>query len=241
MNIDPHVNINIPSNSGGSTHSSLLVIFIIFGIAAFLGLVAFGAKSAWIAARRKKRLNEGDTPTNEPLLDDSNSNNQNLPLGYMGKGPIMLGKVVAKGKFGWVRKVSFGKKSFVGKKFENSKLFVFCTQATDGAGNSVAVKMFEANDHASWLTERTVYCLPQMKHPNILTYLGAEKHTEDNNIYWHLITEYHELGSLYDYLKSHTINMKEFLTIFVGIARGMSHFIILSPALKSTHFTRFLY
>ncbi|KAG5450144.1 Activin receptor type-2B, variant 2 [Clonorchis sinensis] len=40
--------------------------------------------------------------------------------------------------------------------------------------------------------------------------------------YW-LVTEYHQLGSLYDYLKTHTIHWKELLQIAVGVARGLSH------------------
>src|SRR6218665_990864 len=105
--------------------------------------------------------------------------------------------------------------------FTNS-LFFF-EQATDGADKIVAVKVFNSMDHASWKTEKEVYLLPQMKHPNILTFLGSDNKVEGITISLWLITEYHPLGSLFDYLKSHTINLKEFLTIFIGIARGESY------------------
>ena len=85
----------------------------------------------------------------------------------------------------------------------------------------MAVKVFALQDRSSWQIEKDVYSLPQMKHNNILTYLGAERRGEGFNSDLWIITEYHPNGSLWDYLKSHTINLKQLLTIIQGISKGM--------------------
>lgn len=38
-----------------------------------------------------------------------------------------------------------------------------------------------------------------------------------------LITEYHELGSLYDYLSQHTVDMEQMLLLSYSAACGISH------------------
>jgi serine/threonine protein kinase len=85
----------------------------------------------------------------------------------------------------------------------------------------VAVKIFSLQDRHSWQIEQEVYRLPQMKHKNILTYLGAERRGEGLNTEYWLITEYHSYGSLWDYLKAYTVDWNQLLTIAQGIARGL--------------------
>jgi len=84
----------------------------------------------------------------------------------------------------------------------------------------VAVKIFSLQDRVSWQIEQEVYRLPQMKHKNLLTYLGAERRGEGLNTEYWLITEYHPHGSLWDYLKAYTVDWNQLLTIAQGIARG---------------------
>ena len=92
----------------------------------------------------------------------------------------------------------------------------------------VAVKIFPIQDKSSYLTEVGVYQLPQMKHENILLFLGAERRhvTEQPGLerteFW-LVTEYHDRGSLYDYLKAHVVSYPEFLKIAQGISRGLDY------------------
>jgi len=94
----------------------------------------------------------------------------------------------------------------------------------------IAVKVFNLQDRNSWQIEKDVYSLPQMKHNNILNYLGAERHGEGLDVEYWLITEYHPNGSLWDYLKSHTVNLKQLLTIIQGIGRGWFLFLVFSYA-----------
>ncbi|KAJ6225048.1 hypothetical protein RDWZM_003593, partial [Blomia tropicalis] len=139
--------------------------------------------------------NMADMPTNEPLLDSHSGG----AIGYDGMKPINLKEIVAEGKFGIVRR------------------------ATDGRDNTIAVKEFNLNDRSSWQIENDVYNLPQMKHQNILKYLGAEKVGESFDTKFWLITEYHPNGSLWNYLKSHTVNLNQLLTIIQGIGAGLTH------------------
>lgn len=66
------------------------------------------------------------------------------------------------------------------------------------------MKQFPAADVNSWTTEQQIYAIPGMKnHPNILQYLAADVRGCEGGVemeYW-IVTEFHEFGSLYDYLK----------------------------------------
>lgn len=90
--------------------------------------------------------------------------------------------------------------------------------------DDVAVKVFPTQDKQSWITEQEIYKLPRMNHPNILHFIGAEKHIfQDAKIEFWLITQYHTLGSLCDYLKSHTVSWQEMCKISESMARGLMH------------------
>lgn len=86
-----------------------------------------------------------------------------------------------------------------------------------------AVKIFPVQEKDSWTTEQEIYKLPRMKHPNILEFIGAEKHMEKMQPEFWLITAYHTYGSLCDYLKAHTISWLELCKIAESMARGLMH------------------
>lgn len=75
----------------------------------------------------------------------------------------------------------------------------------------------------SWNTELEIYKLPRMRHPNILEFLGHEKHTEKIQQEFWLISAYQHNGSLCDYLKSHTVTYKELCKIAESMACGLAH------------------
>lgn len=75
----------------------------------------------------------------------------------------------------------------------------------------------------SWNTELEIYKLPRMRHPNILEFLGHEKHTEKIQQEFWLISAYQHNGSLCDYLKSHTITYQELCKIAESMACGLAH------------------
>ncbi|KAF8563977.1 hypothetical protein P879_04211, partial [Paragonimus westermani] len=91
----------------------------------------------------------------------------------------------------------------------------------------VAIKIFRPAQKESWETELTLFRTPGLAHPNILKFYGADQttvnYTGSPEVELWLVTEYHPLGSLHDYLKSHTISWTVLLQIAIGIARGLSH------------------
>lgn len=90
---------------------------------------------------------------------------------------------------------------------------------------NVAVKVFPTQEKQSWITEQEIYRLPRMNHANILHFIGAEKHIFPDgktNEFW-LISEYHNLGSLCDYLKCHTVSWQDLCKISESMARGLAH------------------
>lgn len=110
------------------------------------------------------------------------------------------------------------------------------TVNNDEKGNNhkiVAVKIFPPHERSSWISEQLVFKTPQIEHENILRFLGSEKRDDPSNPnneplsespsgFW-LITEYHEFGSLCDYLKKNTVNIDQLVKISIGIAAGLNH------------------
>ncbi|XP_045485152.1 activin receptor type-2A [Pieris rapae] len=114
------------------------------------------------------------------------------------QGQVTLCEVRARGRFGAVWRAKLGQ-------------------------SDVAVKVFPLQDKQSWLAEQEIYRLPRMDHPDILHYIGIDR-TGDNlqAEYW-LVTEYHEKGSLCDYLKAHTFTWSEAWRVAASVARGLAH------------------
>ncbi|VDP88061.1 unnamed protein product [Echinostoma caproni] len=99
--------------------------------------------------------------------------------------------------------------------------------STDPKVVEVAVKIFRSAQKDSWLTELSLFRLPGLAHPNILKFYGADQVNDyDGPVpdvqYW-LVTEYHPLGSLYDYLRTNTVSWSELLRVAISVARGLTH------------------
>ena len=109
---------------------------------------------------------------------------------------IRLVKVIARGRFGSVWKAEI-----------------------PGEGATVAVKVFPEHDRHSWILEQRFYTLPHTRDcANILRFIGAESHGSE---LW-LITEYLDIGSLYDYLKARTITLNQLADIALSLANGLA-------------------
>ena len=64
-------------------------------------------------------------------------------------------------------------------------------------------------DKQSWLAEQEVFKLPQLDHNNILHFMSAERRGDSLQTEFWLITDFHEKGSLCDFLKvTHYFNDK---------------------------------
>ncbi|KAJ8268525.1 hypothetical protein COCON_G00136970 [Conger conger] len=67
-------------------------------------------------------------------------------------------------------------------------------------GEEVAVKIFSSREERSWFREAEIYQTVMLRHENILGFIAADN--KDNGTWtqlW-LVSDYHEHGSLFDYL-----------------------------------------
>ncbi|KAG9355985.1 hypothetical protein JZ751_000829 [Albula glossodonta] len=73
-------------------------------------------------------------------------------------------------------------------------------------GEEVAVKIFSSREERSWFREAEIYQTVMLRHENILGFIAADN--KDNGTWtqlW-LVSDYHEHGSLFDYLNRYTVS-----------------------------------
>ena len=131
-------------------------------------------------------------------LDDTGPVSPPTPTPTLLCRPVQLLEIKARGRFGAVWKGQLNK-------------------------DMVAVKIFPLQDKQSWFAEQEIYNLPQMSHDNILKFLGVEKRGENLQMEFWLVSEFHERGSLCDFLKSNILTWEEMTRIAMSMARGLAH------------------
>uniref|UniRef100_A0A2A4JZJ2 Serine/threonine-protein kinase receptor n=1 Tax=Heliothis virescens TaxID=7102 RepID=A0A2A4JZJ2_HELVI len=90
-------------------------------------------------------------------------------------------------------------------------------------GENVAVKIFSSREESSWFREAEIYQTVMLRHENILGFIAADN--KDNGTWtqlW-LITDYHENGSLFDFLSARTIDSITLVKMSLSIATGLAH------------------
>ncbi|KAL2087724.1 hypothetical protein ACEWY4_016552 [Coilia grayii] len=90
-------------------------------------------------------------------------------------------------------------------------------------GERVAVKVFFTTEEASWFRETEIYQTVLMRHENILGFIAADIKGTGSWTQLYLITDYHENGSLYDYLKSTTLDSRSLLRLAYSSVSGLCH------------------
>uniref|UniRef100_A0A8C4X0F6 receptor protein serine/threonine kinase n=1 Tax=Eptatretus burgeri TaxID=7764 RepID=A0A8C4X0F6_EPTBU len=90
-------------------------------------------------------------------------------------------------------------------------------------GEKVAVKVFFTTEEASWFRETEIYQTVLMRHDNILGFIAADIKGTGSWTQLYLITDYHENGSLYDYLKATTLDPRSALRLVCSAASGLCH------------------
>uniref|UniRef100_A0A8C8M873 Serine/threonine-protein kinase receptor n=1 Tax=Oncorhynchus tshawytscha TaxID=74940 RepID=A0A8C8M873_ONCTS len=120
------------------------------------------------------------------------------PSPLVGLKPLQLLEIKARGRFGCVWKAQM-------------------------MNDYVAVKVFPIQDKQSWTNERDVFLTPGMKHENLLRYIAAEKRGTNLEMELWLISEFHERGSLTDYLKGNAISWTELCHIAETMACGLAY------------------
>lgn len=90
-------------------------------------------------------------------------------------------------------------------------------------GEDVAVKIFSSREECSWTREAEIYQTVMLRHENILGFIAADN--KDNGTWtqlW-LVTDYHENGSLFEFLTSHTVDTVQLVVMALSIATGLAH------------------
>lgn len=90
-------------------------------------------------------------------------------------------------------------------------------------GEKVAVKVFFTTEEASWFRETEIYQTVLMRHENILGFIAADIKGTGSWTQLYLITDYHENGSLYDFLKCATLDTRALLKLAYSAACGLCH------------------
>ncbi|PIK43817.1 Alk4/5/7 [Apostichopus japonicus] len=87
----------------------------------------------------------------------------------------------------------------------------------------VAVKIFSSREERSWFRETEIYQTVMLRHANILGFIAADN--KDNGLCTQLllITDYHERGSLFDFLDCNTVDIQGMLTLALSLATGLAH------------------
>ncbi|CAH2043111.1 unnamed protein product, partial [Iphiclides podalirius] len=90
-------------------------------------------------------------------------------------------------------------------------------------GEKVAVKVFFTTEEASWFRETEIYQTVLMRHENILGFIAADIKGTGSWTQMLLITDYHENGSLHDYLQTVVLDTRSLLTMAYSIVSGLAH------------------
>uniref|UniRef100_A0A3Q3K4G5 Activin receptor type-1 n=1 Tax=Monopterus albus TaxID=43700 RepID=A0A3Q3K4G5_MONAL len=90
-------------------------------------------------------------------------------------------------------------------------------------GESVAVKIFSSRDEKSWFRETEIYNTVLLRHENILGFIASDMTSRNSSTQLWLITHFHEMGSLYDYLQLSTLDASGCLRMALSIASGLAH------------------
>ncbi|XP_069791582.1 activin receptor type-1-like isoform X3 [Narcine bancroftii] len=90
-------------------------------------------------------------------------------------------------------------------------------------GENVAVKIFSSRDEKSWFRETEIYNSVLLRNENILGFVASDMTSRNSSTQLWLITHYHELGSLYDYLQHTALDTVGCLRISLSIASGLMH------------------
>ncbi|XP_006815938.1 TGF-beta receptor type-1-like [Saccoglossus kowalevskii] len=90
-------------------------------------------------------------------------------------------------------------------------------------GENVAVKIFSSREERSWFREAEIYQTVMLRNENILGFIAADN--KDNGTWtqlW-LVSDYHENGSLYDYLARIPVDITGVIKLSLSTASGLAH------------------
>ncbi|XP_030558334.1 TGF-beta receptor type-1 isoform X3 [Drosophila novamexicana] len=204
----------IPDFMPNKTLTSWQLVVIIVGVTV---IICFSGTMTWYYCQRRKRLANGrpfakEDSVYDPILNGNTTLHDIIEMTTSGSGSaglpllvqrsiarqVQLCHVIGKGRFGEVWRGRW-------------------------RGENVAVKIFSSREECSWFREAEIYQTVMLRHENILGFIAADN--KDNGTWtqlW-LVTDYHENGSLFDYLTTHCVDTNVMLNMALSIATGLAH------------------
>ncbi|XP_071941771.1 activin receptor type-1-like isoform X2 [Antedon mediterranea] len=90
-------------------------------------------------------------------------------------------------------------------------------------GENVAVKIFSSRDEKSWIRETEIYNTVLLRHDNILGFIASDMTSRNSCTQLWLITHYHPLGSLYDFLNRNILDPPLMCRLLLSASSGLVH------------------
>lgn len=87
----------------------------------------------------------------------------------------------------------------------------------------VAVKIFSQKAEPSWQREAEIYQTTMLRHKNILGFIATDKRADASMTGYWLVTDYYQMGSLFDFLKKQSLSISDSLRMAFSIANGLAH------------------
>ncbi|KAK9515359.1 hypothetical protein VZT92_026011 [Zoarces viviparus] len=148
------------------------------------------------------KVPNGDDPTYGDIFDEFCTSGSGTGLPYLVQRTmarqISLVQCVGKGRYGEVWRGTW-------------------------MGESVAVKIFSSRDEQSWFRETEIYNTVQLRHDNILGFIASDMTSKNSSTQLWLVTHFHELGSLYDFLQYSSLEPESCLKMCLSVACGLVH------------------
>ncbi|KAI8439101.1 hypothetical protein MSG28_012964 [Choristoneura fumiferana] len=165
-----------------------------------VALVAFLAAFLLLCRRRRRACKRPPSPPAAHLAEISSGSGSGLPLLVQRTvaKQIQMVESIGKGRYGEVWLARW-------------------------RGERVAVKVFFTTEEASWFRETEIYQTVLMRHENILGFIAADIKGTGSWTQMLLITEYHERGSLHDYLQAAALDPPALLLMAYSVVSGLAH------------------
>lgn len=182
----------------------LIVAVCLFGLILFLRLrrTHCKLKNAEDHDVTMLKVPSGDDPTYGDIFDEFCTSGSGTGLPYLVQRTmarqISLVECVGKGRYGEVWRGTW-------------------------MGESVAVKIFSSRDEQSWFRETEIYNTVQLRHDNILGFIASDMTSKNSSTQLWLVTHFHELGSLYDFLQYSSLEPESCLKMCLSVACGLVH------------------
>ncbi|XP_037540093.1 serine/threonine-protein kinase receptor R3 [Nematolebias whitei] len=185
---------------------SLLLSFTAVSVCSFVLLMRFRRTAGKLRDPEDRgamiKVPNGDDPTYGDIFDEFCTSGSGTGLPYLVQRTmarqISLVECVGKGRYGEVWRGTW-------------------------MGESVAVKIFSSRDEQSWFRETEIYNTVQLCHENILGFIASDMTSKNSSTQLWLVTHFHELGSLYDFLQYSSLEPEGCLRMCLSVACGLVH------------------